>query len=180
MFPLVATIPTDQRLIIREAVASDAADVLLHLKTVGAETDFLSFAPKDIKRSLESQAKLITESQAADNHLYIVAEINHQLVGGLHFRGQDRPRTRHSGTFGITVLKDYWGLGIGHKLIEALIKWAQRSGVIRKINLKVRSDNHRALRLYETLGFIREGCICREYCLAGKFYDNVCMGLEID
>ena len=32
MFPLVATIPTDQRLIIREAVASDAADVLLHLK----------------------------------------------------------------------------------------------------------------------------------------------------
>jgi GNAT superfamily N-acetyltransferase len=60
-------------------------------------------------------------------------------IGCLNFSGGPRERTAQIGEFGITVRKAYWGLGIGRALIEYLIEWSRNSGVIRKINLKVRN-----------------------------------------
>ena len=64
-------------------------------------------------------------------------------------------------------------------MIEIMIDWAGQSGMT-KINLKVRPDNERAIRLYESFGFVREGVISREYRIENRYHDNICMGLEID
>jgi RimJ/RimL family protein N-acetyltransferase len=81
---------------------------------------------------------------------------------------------------GISVRKAYWNLGIGYEMLDFLIKWAKDSGVVRKIDLLVRSDNQNAIRLYEKLGFKQEGLITRNFCIDGKFYDSLYMGLLID
>ncbi|WP_200791861.1 GNAT family N-acetyltransferase [Caloranaerobacter azorensis] len=39
-------------------------------------------------------------------------------------------------------------MGIASQLIKELIEWAKSSGIIKKINLKVREDNERAINLY--------------------------------
>ncbi|MBO0797135.1 MAG: GNAT family N-acetyltransferase, partial [Ktedonobacteraceae bacterium] len=91
-----------------------------------------------------------------------------------------RPRTRHAGEFGISVLRKYWNLGIGGRMLTYLIDWARQSGIIRKINLRVRVDNLPAIHLYEKHGFVREGHITREFYLHGQFVDSYVMGLEID
>ncbi|MGB4723089.1 MAG: GNAT family N-acetyltransferase, partial [Defluviitoga tunisiensis] len=80
----------------------------------------------------------------------------------------------------MSVKKAYWGLGIGSNLLAYLIDWARETGVIRKINLKVREDNVRARALYEKFGFKTEGIITRYFYIEGKFYNVIEMGLEVN
>ena len=84
------------------------------------------------------------------------------------------------GEFGVSVLKEYWHLGIGRSLILFLLTWCRDSKVIRKVNLKVREDHRIGITLYEKLGFKKEGIITRYFCINDNFYDAIIMGMEID
>ena len=117
---------------------------------------------------------------ASDNSLAIVALAGEEIVGSLTFDGGRRPRLRHAGEFGISVLQAYSGLGLGKALIEYMLAWAERGGVVRKINLKVRVDNEPAIRLYERMGWVHEGRTTRDTLIDGRFSDCLTMGREVD
>jgi RimJ/RimL family protein N-acetyltransferase len=50
---------------------------------------------------------------------------------------------------------------------------------VKKINLRVRTDNERAIVLYERNGFVIEGTIRKEIFLDGEYFDHHWMGLEL-
>ena len=106
--------------------------------------------------------------------------VDGEMVGGLTFDGGRRPRLRHAGEFGISVAQAYAGLGIGRAMIEYMIAWAEASGVVRKINLKVRVDNAAAIRLYERMGWVHEGRTTRDTIIDGRFNDCLLMGRAVD
>ena len=118
--------------------------------------------------------------ETLDNAFMIIAEWNGEIVGSLGFKGGNRLRTRHVGEFGITVARACQGVGLGRRLMELLIAWARTSGVVRKINLLVRTDNARAMALYESLGFEIEGRHRRDMIVDGEFHDAYFMGLLVD
>ena len=80
----------------------------------------------------------------------------------------------------MTVIRQYWGSGIGTLMLDAAIAWAKDTNIIKKINLRVRTDNKRAISLYEKKGFLREGRIRKEIFIDGKYYDHYWMSLELD
>jgi len=166
--------------VIREAVPDDAVPLLRYLDEVTGETDFLSMGPGDFDWPEDKERQFIEDHRQADNKLLVVAEIDGRIAGLLGYTGDDRPRLRHTGEFGITIPRVCWGLGLGTALIQRMLAWARASGVVRKIGMRVRTDNERALRLYDRFGFIREGTITRYFAVAGRFYDAYLMGLEID
>ena len=92
------------------------------------------------------------------------------MVSVLRFSGSSKSRLRHKGEFVISVLKDYWELGIGKELILYLIEWAKENEEITKINLRVREDNIRGINLYKNLGFRLEGIVSRDFYIKGKYY----------
>ena len=98
----------------------------------------------------------------------------------LSFSGGQRNRIKHCGELGMTVQRRYWEIGIGTLMLEVFIAWAKRTNIIKKVNLRVRTDNKRAISLYERMGFVIEGTIRKEIFIDGKFYDHYWMGLEID
>ena len=79
----------------------------------------------------------------------------------------------------MSVRKSFWGLGIGSFMLDMLLDWARDTQIITKINLRVRTDNHRAILLYERKGFLIEGTISKELLVAGQYYDLHWMGLEV-
>ena len=97
----------------------------------------------------------------------------------LTFEAGRRLRVRHCGEFGMSVRRPYWGLGIGSLMLETLIDWARDTEIVKKINLRVRTDNLRGIRLYKRKGFVIEGTIHREIFLDGRYYDHHWMGLEL-
>jgi RimJ/RimL family protein N-acetyltransferase len=169
-----------QTLVIREAVKEDASKVNAYKNIVGKETDNLTFGEGEYEITAEREAEGIESISKSDNQLMLCTFISDQLVGQLRFTGGSRPRIKHTGEFGVTVLKEHWGRGIAGELISYLVEWAKATQIVRKINLWVRSDNQRAISLYRKFGFVSEGLVTREFFINGKFYDVIHMGMEID
>lgn len=169
----------DEEIIIRKASELDAKELTEYLNIIGGESDFLTFGVEGPGNSIKEEEQFILNNLNKENALFIVAEVNGKIVGSLNFSGGSRRRIQHVGEFGISVLKEYWGKKIGEKLLNYLIKWAKQNG-IRKINLRVRTDNERAIKLYKKHGFFEEGILKRDFLIDGKFYDSYAMGLEID
>ncbi|GAY76594.1 GNAT family N-acetyltransferase [Sporolactobacillus inulinus] len=166
---------------IREARKSDAAPVLAYLSRIAGETDFLTYGSVDeLQLTVEKEEALFERYAKKDNAVFLVAEYDGTIVGTLNFEGGKRRRTAHVGEFGISVRKDYWGKGIGRALLSHLIHWSKKTGIIRKINLMARSDNIRAIKLYESFGFVQDGLITRDLLIDGVFYSAVHMGLLVD
>jgi len=172
-------IPNGDLLLIREAGIEDAAHLLDFAETVSNESDFLTFGAGELDFSKEQEEAFIKMSAQAANHLLILGLIDRNIVAMLSFAGGHRPRTRHSGAFSMSVRKSHWGLGIGGLMVDTLIKWARETGIIKKINLCVRTDNHRAILLYDRKNFIIEGNIKKELYINGKYFDLYHMGLVL-
>lgn len=170
----------DKKLLIRKAIKSDAKALIDYINVIGGESDFLTFGIGEFEKSVEEEEEFIDDAMNKDNSLFIIAEADHKVVGCLNFSGGPRQRTAHIGEFGVSVLKEYWGYGIGKELIQYLIDWSKDTGIIRKINLRVRADHTRGICLYKKLGFTEEGVISRDFLTNGEFYDSLLMGLQIN
>lgn len=169
-----------RRIHIRRAIPDDAAELLAYLRMVGGESDNLTFGSEGPGLSDAAQRESLARCAAADNALVLVATCDGAIVGSLSFEGGRRQRTRHTGELGISVAGELTGQGIGRALMEELIAWAERSGVIRKLNLRTRTDNLAAIRLYERLGWVVEGRVTRDQCVGGTYSDTLFMGRAVD
>jgi RimJ/RimL family protein N-acetyltransferase len=179
MQPTEHHLKNGQVLVIREAAPEDARALLDYVEGISGESDFLSFGPGEFELTEAEEAGFLRRYHDTDNQLYLVGLIDDKLVSALTFSAGRRPRLRHSGEFGVSVRKQHWGLGIGSLMVDALIAWARESGIVKKINLRVRTDNGRAISLYQGKGFVIEGTIHREIFLDGQYFDHYWMGLGL-
>ena len=166
-------------LLIREVLVDDAPAVLRYVHAVSAESPFLTFGADEFEFSEAEERTFIRDAHASANRLFLLGVIDGTVVALLSFSGGRRPRIQHTGEFGISVAKAVWGLGIGARMLDTLIEWARATGLVTKINLRVRTDNHRAVALYEGRGFVREGTITRDMRVDGVYFDNYVMGLQL-
>ena len=174
--PKISTLKNGLSVVIREAEPGDAKELLNYIDRVAGESDYLGFGTGEFGLTEPEEAEFLERCRAAENQIYVVATVENELVGTLHFAAGRRPRVRHSGELGMSVSKNYWGQGIGSLLLDTLVTWAKQTGVVKKINLRVRSDNVRAITLYERKGFVTEGTLTREMFVGGHYYDLLAMG----
>ncbi|MFL5627350.1 MAG: GNAT family N-acetyltransferase [Ktedonobacteraceae bacterium] len=175
-----APLKNNLRLTLRRAEPRDAENLLAFLNQVAGESENITFGPGEFGLSVEEERMFLQQTAASPTSLYVIAEIAGEIAGTLTFSTGKRPRLQHAGEFGTTVLRKYWNLGIGSRMLAYLIDWARQTGTIRKINLRVRVDNLPAIHLYEKHGFVREGHLTREFYLHGQFVDVYMMGLQLD
>lgn len=172
-------LPGDRMCEIREAEPDDAPALIEYVERVAGESDFLTFGPGEFEMTENEERDLLRKYQGSDRDLYLIAVMDGDVVGALHFRAGRRPRTRHAGEFGMSVRRDCWGCGIGGGLLDVLLSWAAGGGLIGRVNLKVRTDNDAALALYRSRGFEVEGTIRDQFRLAGQSFDLHVMGRGI-
>ena len=105
----------------------------------------------------------------------LVAVIDDRVVGGVRVVREQHPATRHVASFGLLVLADHRGRGIGRALLAESIRWAEGVG-IRKLELAVYPDNEAAIALYRSCGFAEEGRLRGHSRRGDGFADEILMG----
>lgn len=142
--------------LIREAVESDAEQILEHTRKVYKENpDVMATTIEEFTMTLEEEKRWInTQKQIG---LLLVAEVDGRIVGMLNFQLSPRKRFSHTGMFGMSVQEQFSNIGIGGALLMHLLDWAKENKSVEKISLEVFSNNARAIHLYVKHGFVEEG-----------------------
>lgn len=143
--------------VIRNGDESDGRAVFDTFCKTHAETDYLLSYPDEIVFTPELEAELLKEKAISSNEAELIAIVDGKIVGaaGIEPVGK-KYKLKHRAEFGISVLKEYWGLGLGKALTAACIQCAGDAGY-DQLELNVVAENARALSLYRSLGFIEFG-----------------------
>ncbi|SOC41519.1 GNAT family N-acetyltransferase [Ureibacillus acetophenoni] len=172
----MSTINSNTKIYIRTGRLDDAEAVLAVQNSVISEGEYLITVTEEFNKTPAQQREWIKKLIENDRETLIVAEANGELVGWIVFLCQNRLRLAHTGSFGMMILKNYRGMGIGKMLLKALLEWAERNPLIEKVSLGVFSTNHRAISLYKSMGFVEEGRKIKEIKLnENEYVDDILM-----
>lgn len=159
------------------AQAEDAAALLEYLKIIGGETDNLSFGPEGVPLDVKTeQAYLAMQAQSQDN-IQLLAKANGEIIGTASLN-RKHGRMSHRAEFGISLKKAWWGCGAATVLAQGVLDFASKAG-IEQVNLEVRSDNRRAIALYEKLGFRKLCTFPGFFKINGELIDFDFMNLDL-
>ncbi|MFE8700457.1 GNAT family N-acetyltransferase [Cytobacillus sp. FJAT-54145] len=162
--------------IVRSASEKDAKQLADLRLQIDGETEFLDREPGEAFIDQVGFEQLIKRDTENPRNLFLVAEVGDRLVGFSRCEGSQLKRFSHKVEFGVGVLKEFWGYGIGKNLLSESMNWADHNS-IKKITLQVLETNEKAIRLYKKLGFEIEGTLIKDKILSdGKFYNTVIMG----
>lgn len=165
-------------IVFREATPGDAAELLKHLQAVGAETDNLSYGKDTFLISPEREAKFIDRFYKSQNDIMLIALCGDVVVGNAIVERNKIKRYNHRAELSLTVLREFWGRGIGSELMRRMIDFAKSVG-IEILYLEVRADNERAVSLYKKFGFSLIGEYENFFKINDKYYDAYLMSLKI-
>lgn len=166
----------DLRYIIRSANENDAKALSEIRVQIDGETENLDREKGEAYIDELGFKQLIKEDTETTHNLFLVCEINGRIVGFSRCEGNLLKRMSHKVEFGVCVLKDFWGYGIGTNLLKETITWAD-TNAIKKITLSVLETNKKAILLYKNYGFQEEGVLEKDKLLSdGNYYNTVIMG----
>lgn len=166
-------------IIIRKATIEDAKSMVELIKKVSDETDFLTSDSSERNISVEKEIEYLQNVSRSKTDVMFICEVNKKAVGTSSLSTIDKKRIKHRAQLGISVLKEYWNMGLGSKLMRYTINYAQKSE-LKKIELEVRIDNLSAIELYKKYGFEIEGNIRNYFFINGKYYNCYVMGLILE
>ncbi|QWU13575.1 Acetyltransferase (GNAT) family protein [Paenibacillus sophorae] len=162
---------------VRSANVNDAQALSEIRVQIDGETENLDREPGEAFIDIPGFEQIIKTDTESMRNLFLVAAVKDRIVGFSRCEGNQLKRFSHKVEFGICVLKDYWGYGIGKNLLKESISWADSNG-IKKITLNgVLETNDKAIELYKKFGFEIEGILKKDKVLSdGKYYNTIVMG----
>ncbi len=154
--------------------ADDAVLAGLEAVAWSAESGF----PSLIKSAGDPDVRFFSAGNPPQSHL--VADAGGEVVGYVRLKPPTHlPENTHVlQVQGLAVHPAARRRGVAAMLLAASERSA-RERQARKLSLRVLSSNHAAIRLYEKLGFTREGTLLAEFFINGAYVDDVVMAKHL-
>lgn len=145
--------------LLRTAEDSDAEMLLEYLQATSAETRNLGREPEEVRTDLEEERAFIQKVTEDPRRLMLLAFVDGKYAGSCSFGpASERLRMRHRCGVGISLYREFWGMGIGTALLSEILAGAKIAGY-EQAELDVVSTNATAVGLYRKLGFETTGTI---------------------
>ena len=168
-----------RELTIRKATKDDAGEILEYLKLVGGESDNLTFGANGLGMTLEQEEEYVESKNNSKTSALLVGLVGGRIVCDGSISAPTMERVAHIGEVGISVLKEFWGIGIGTCLMNEMIRFAKETGILEVLFLGVKAENTTAIALYKKLGFQEIGRFPGFFKVSGKYYDEIMMILYL-
>jgi RimJ/RimL family protein N-acetyltransferase len=159
---------------IRNAMIEDAQKLQSYLSEIIDEGLPTLFNREKVPTT-EAWEKFIEKFISSHDSILLVAEYENEIIGVLNFSSNRQPQCSHGGDFTVTITEHWRSRGVGTSLIESLLSWVNKHDSIFRVELEVFSNNQKAIKLYEKLGFFHEGVKRKAVLVANEFIDVIQM-----
>jgi len=166
------TLRDGRTVLLRPGRMDDAESTMRNANRIGREQVYLML--EEVPNLKEEQRWL--SGFDGERNVLFVAVADGEVVGAADCHAGPFPKDRHVGGIGIAIQDGWREAGLGRRMMERVLEW-MRSRSFAKAELAVFATNHRACRLYESLGFVQEGVRRWHVRIRGEFVDEVLMGL---
>lgn len=146
---------------------------VLRVKLDGETPYFDREAGEDFLSEVDFEV-IITSDLESPKDLFLVAEVQGEIVGYCRCIVNKLKRFNHQASFGIGILQNFCGNGIGKAMLEKCLLVSEEVG-LEKVALSVMENNLSAIKLYETLGFVREGVLVKDKKVNNIYYNTLLM-----
>ena len=164
------TLKNGEKLIIRETQAKDYEAVMLFLDRLSKETVFTNQYPGQPYQDKENSIRIY---ELPTNLFLSAFAENGEIVGqiSIAINKPGHPWTGRNASFGISILKAYYGLGLGTYLMQKIEEWARKQN-LHRIEGLVRSTNKRGINLYLKQGFEIDGLFHEVAFINGEWHNE--------
>jgi ribosomal protein S18 acetylase RimI-like enzyme len=143
------------------------------LDIVARERRYLAFLEAP---AIEATRTFVLDNIKRGQLQFVALSPDVEVVGWCDVTPLSRPTQAHRGVFGVGLLPQFRGQGIGTKLTQTALAAARAFG-LHRVELTVREHNTGAIELYRKAGFEIEG-VQRDAVLVDGVYENVvCMAV---
>ncbi|TYS16390.1 GNAT family N-acetyltransferase [Rossellomorea vietnamensis] len=164
-FPVLDT----SRLILRETIQSDTADMLSYLSD-SEVVKYMGLAPfqsmEDALDELNWYRKIFTEGSGI--RWGITSKVSGKMIGSCGFHNLVSKHRRAE--VGFELSRDYWGQGIASEALAAVIQFGLRHFQLERVEALVEPENKASQLLLEAKGFQREGLL--------RHYEYTCVKFD--
>lgn len=161
----------------------DIDELTRYINELSCEDTYITFSKETVSKEDEmAYLAMCFQMMERGDSVTLFAFVGSTLIGStdvvrnLNFR----TRAKHVGKFGITLAKDFRGLGIGKEASRTVIEEARKKVPgLELLALEVFSENKNAIALYEDLGFKVAGAIPNGLQYQGRRQNDISMYLPL-
>lgn len=144
--------------LLRCAEKEDAEKVLSFFRQASGETDFLLKYPEELTDyTVESEEGFICSVNDSPSDIMLICTVEGDVAGSCRLTFNTGLKTRHRASIAVAVLKEYWSLGIGTRMLRRMEDMAKKREGVTQLELDFIEGNSRAEALYEKEGYIVTG-----------------------
>lgn len=145
---------------LRSPTEEDGEEMLRFIIRASGETDYLMKYPEEYADfTLEQEKAFLNEAYRSENAMMIACVVDGKIAGNCQISFRTGKKDGHRASVAIALLQEFWGLGIGTKMFEEMLRAAGERGDVRQLELDFVEGNSRARGLYEKMGFRITGVI---------------------
>ena len=164
-----------RKALVRSPKEEDVQGILEYLKMTAGETEYLLRYPDEWDLVTEEEEKnWFDRMNRSDTEVMLVCLVDGKIAGNCTLSWRPLRKLNHRAGIGVALIKAYWGLGIGTRLLSELIRIAEKHENLLQIELDFVEGNSRARALYEKTGFrisgvrpnairLKDGSMLNEY-----------------
>ena len=125
---------------------------------------------KEISGTMQQKWYDSIGNNSSDNHIYFAIDYNDCLVGvcGLHYINW----CIRSAEASVMIAPDFSGKGIATDAIKILVDYAFGECNLNKVFCEILSINTASLKVFERVGFKKDGVLRDNFFVDGKYFDS--------
>ncbi len=160
--------------IIRNVESSDLENVYKMRKYVVSESDTVLSSEQEV--TIEGMKSWIDSWKDNPKRLFLVVEFESEIIGQLWVWFLDnKAKLSHVAEFGLEIVKEHRGAGLGTELCQIAMEWAYENGA-KRLQAETLEKNIPMRKILEKLGFELEGKMKSYFKYNGKYEDVVIYG----
>lgn len=161
---------------IRAYEQSDNKKFIEFYETLCNENEMLLASKEEITKKLSKQEKEF-ENEHKYKQMFIAIE-GDDIVGFLAIKRMHFEKLRHTAKFTLGYLEDYEEDGVGSKLVNQAVQWAENNN-IERLEIHVIDDDKNLEDLLDDLDFQKEGKLKSTIKIKDDYHDEVVMVKKI-